>query len=135
MTNKEKSYHLANIIVITLTVLSGILLARMGQMADTQQISMGAPGIMMLSALLFVILGGGVIWIVISTLLNKNIRGMLTKVNLKSSIVIIGLLIIMIAFSIFIFPLAIVFAILAIYLFVTSGKKLITKDFEAVSNQ
>ena len=135
MTNKEKSYHLANIIVITLTVLSGILLARMGQMADTQQISMGAPGIMMLSALLFVILGGGVIWIVISTLLNKNIRGMLTKVNLKSSIVIIGLLIIMIAFSIFIFPLAIVFAILAIYLFVTSCKTLITKDFEAVSNQ
>lgn len=135
MTNNGKRYHFANIIVITSTFFTGILLTRMGQMADAGQISMGAPGMTMLSALLFMLLGSGIIWIAISTLLNKNIRGMLTKVNLKSPVVIVGFLIIVIASSILILPLAIVFATLAVYLFLNSCQALVTKNFDPVSHQ
>jgi len=132
MTNNKKRYHLTNAIVIPLTVLSGILLTKMGQMADVQQISMSSPGMTTLSGLLFVILGGGVIWIGISTVLNKNIRGMLTKTGFKKPVVIIGIFVIVIAFRLLLLPLAIAVAVLAVYLFINSYLALATKNFDPV---
>ena len=135
MTNNGKRYHLANIIVITLTFLSGILLTRMGQMADAGQISMGAPGMTTLSALLFMILGGGVIWIVVSTLVNKNIQAVVPQRIYKSFVGIVVLFVLLIAFSLLVFPMALVFVMLAVYLLITSSKALVTHNYETVSNQ
>lgn len=135
MTNNGKHYHLANIIVIALTILSGILLTRMGQMADAQQISMGNPSMSMLSLLLMMLMGGGAIWVVISTLVNKNIQAMIPKRRLKSFVGIVIFFVLLIAFSLLVFPWVLMFAMLAIYLLITSVKALITQDFETVSNQ
>ena len=48
-------------------------------MADTGQISMSSPVMSLSSLLLWAIIGMSVIWLVVSGLINANIKAMMTK--------------------------------------------------------
>ncbi len=72
MTNKEKLFHVINLVTIPISILSAILLVRMGRMADAGQISMNSPVVPLSSLLLWIIIGIGVIWIAVSGMVLVN---------------------------------------------------------------
>lgn len=129
MSNKEKLYHWINVVAILVTALSGILLIRMGYIADADQISMSTSIMSMFSVLLMIITSVGVIWIVVSGLINKNLKAMVAKGAkgiFKSYAGMVVLFIILMVLSLFTLLWVIGLMALAIYLFVTSSKVLIT---------
>ena len=79
MSNKEKLYHIVNIVAIPISILSAILLVRMGRMADAGQISMSSPIMSLSSLLLWAIIGLSGVWIVLSGLIHANIRAIVRK--------------------------------------------------------
>ncbi len=129
MSNKEKLYHIVTVVAIPISILSAILLVRMGRMADAGQISMSNPVMSFSSLLLMAIIGMGVIWIVVSGLINANIKAIVRKGEkgkFKTYAGIVAFFIILIVLSLFTPLWMIGLAALAIYLLVISSKALIT---------
>ena len=129
MSNKEKLYHKVNIVAIPTSILSAILLVRMGRMADAGQISMSSPAMSFSSLLLMAILGMGAVWIVVSGLINANMRAMVRKGEkgkFKTFAGIVAFFIILIVLGSFTPLWMIGLAALAFYLFVISSKALIS---------
>jgi hypothetical protein len=127
MSNKEQLYHQANVIAAPAIILSGILMGIMGNMADLNQISMGDPITSFSSSLLWVIFGTSALWILISGVINKDIKAMVirSRNGIPKSFIAKAILslVLIIAIS---FLLVIGFLVLAGYLFVTSVRALIT---------
>ena len=129
MINKEKLYNIVNILAIPISILSAILLVRMGRMADAGQISMSSLVMSLSSLLLMAIIGMGVIWIVVSGLMYANKKALMRKgkkSNFKTYAGIVLFFIILIGLSLFTPLWMIGLAALAIHLFVTSSKALVT---------
>ena len=98
-------------------------------MADAGQISMSSPVMSLSSLLLMAIIGMGVIWIVVSGLINANIKAIVRKGEIskfKTYVRIVVFFIILIVLSLFTPLWMIGLAALAIYLLVISSKALIT---------
>jgi len=98
-------------------------------MADAGQISMSSPVMSLSSLLLMAIIGMGAIWIVVSGLINANIKAMMRKGEkgkFKTYAGIVVFFIILIVLSLFTPLWMIGLAALAIYLLVVSSKALIT---------
>ena len=128
MSNKEKIYHMVNIVAIPISFLSAVLLVRMGRMADAGQISMSSRVMSLSSLLLFAIIGMSGIWIVVSGLINANIKAMVRngeKGKFKTYAGIVSFIIILIVLSLFTPLWMIGLAAIAVYLFVISSKALI----------
>ena len=127
MSNKEQLYHQANVIAAPAVILSGILMGIMGNMADLNQISMGDPITSFSSSLLWVIFGTSALWILLSGVINKDIKAMVirSRNGIPKSFIAKAILslVLIIAIS---FLLVIGFLVLAGYLFVTSVRALIT---------
>ena len=127
MTNKEKLYHQVNVVAVPAIILSGILMGIMGNMADLNQISMSDPIISISSSLLWLIFGTSALWILVSGVINKNIKAIATKsLNgiLKSFIARVVFVTILVV-AVLISPLLVIgFLLLAGYLFTTSVKAL-----------
>jgi hypothetical protein len=129
MSNKEQLYHRANVIAAPAIILSGILMGIMGNMADLNQISMGDPITSFSSSLLWVIFGTSALWMLISGVINKDIKAMIIRSRNgipKSLIAKVILSLILIIAILFPSLLVIGFLVLAGYLFVTSVRALIT---------
>ena len=129
MSNKEKLYHIVNVVAIPIIILSGILLVRMGRMADAGQISMSSPVMSLSSLLLMAIIGMGIIWILVSVLINANTKAMVrkgAKGKFKTYAVIVVFFILLIVLGLFTPLWMIGLAALAVYLFLISSKALIT---------
>ena len=128
MSNKEKIYHMVNVVAIPISFLSAVLLVRMGRMADAGQISMSSRVVSLSSLLLFAIIGMSGIWIVVSGLINANIKAMVRngeKGKFKTYAGIVSFIIILIVLSLFTPLWMIGLAAIAVYLFVISSKALI----------
>lgn len=128
MSNKEKIYHMVNVVAIPISFLSAVLLVRMGRMADAGQISMSSRVMSLSSLLLFAIIGMSGIWIVVSGLINANIKVMVRngeKGKFKTYAGIVSFIIILIVLSLFTPLWMIGLAAIAVYLFVISSKALI----------
>ncbi len=128
MSNKEKIYHMVNVVAIPISFLSAVLLVRMGRMADAGQISMSSRVMSLSSLLLFAIIGMSGIWIVVSGLINANIKAMVRngeKGKFKTYAGIVSFIIILIVLSLFTPLWMIGLAAIAVYLFVISSKALI----------
>ena len=128
MSHKEKRYHIVNVVAIPISILSAILLVRMGHMADAGQISMSSPLMSISSLILFGIIGMSVIWIVVSGLINANKKALVRKgekSNFKTYAGIVLFFIILIVLSLFTPLWMIGLAAIAVYLFVISSKALI----------
>jgi hypothetical protein len=127
MSNKEKLYHQVNLVAVPAIILSGILMGIMGNMADLNQISMSDPIISISSSLLWFIFGTSTLWILVSGVVNKNIKAIATKsLNgiLKSFIAKVIFVTILVV-AVLISPLLVIgFLLLAGYLFTTSVKAL-----------
>ncbi len=129
MSNKEKLYHQANITAVPAIILSGTLMGIMGNMADLNRISMSDPITSISSSLLWVVFGTSALWILISGVVNKNIKAMVIRsLNgiLKSFIAKVVLFIVLIIAILVSSLLMIGFLVLAGYLFVTSVRALTT---------
>jgi len=145
MSDKEKMYHQVNVIAIPVTVLSGILLGIISATSDSR--SMNNSSILPIFALLFMVTTSiGVLWVVISGLINENVRTMVIKgvkgvfksfmgmvaatgwavCLLAPFEMVAAFFIILIVFSLIAFLWEIGLVVLAIYLFSTSSKALKT---------
>jgi hypothetical protein len=104
-------------------------------MADNGQISMSSPAMSLSSLLLWVIIGLSGIWIVVSGLIDTNIKALVRKGgkgNFKNYVGIVLFFIILIMLSLFTPIWMTGLAALAVYLFVISFKALITDLFSEV---
>jgi hypothetical protein len=100
----------------------------MAFMADAGQISMSSPVVSLSSLFLWVIIGMGMIWIVVSGLINAHIKAMVKgeKGKFKTFAGIVVFFIILFVSSLFSPIWMIGLAALALYLLVISSKALIT---------
>jgi len=135
MSNKEQLYHQANLIAVPAIILSGILMGIMGNMADLNQISMGDPITSISSSLLWVIFGTSAFWILISGVINRNINAMVIRSlnGIRKSLIAKAILFAILIIAILVSSLLLIgFLVLSGYLFVTSGRALITSTSTSV---
>jgi hypothetical protein len=135
MSNKEQLYHQANLIAVPAIILSGILMGIMGNMSDLNQISMGDPITSISSSLLWVIFGTSAFWILISGVINRNINAMVIRSlnGIRKSLIAKAILFAILIIAILVSSLLLIgFLVLSGYLFVTSGRALITSTSTSV---
>jgi hypothetical protein len=120
---------MANVVAIPISVLSAILLVRMGRMADAGQIAMSDPVMSTASLLLWAMMGMGAIWMAASLLIQTRRWAMARrgeKGEFKTCVGMAAFFVILVVLALFT-PLWMAgLAAVALYLFVFSSKALIT---------